>query len=378
MKTNKLNSKAKGPVRLRMKNLTHGNKSLYLDIYWNGHRSYCFLKLYIIPEHTAEDRALNRRVMSLAEMQRAQKTYELLSEHLVGCSNNVSGNVKLVDWMHDFSQLKLHKGQSEEFSRQILKATKHIMKYSGKDLLLKDVDKNFCLGFISYLKASSLSAFTISDYFRCFNCALNLAVREGVLSHNPIALIPNEERLQQAESRREYLTIPELKRLVRSDCKKEMVKRAYLFSCMCGLRLSDIKKLRWCDLYCDGSQWRASIMMKKTHRLLYIPISAQAILWLPQRSPQRDDTAPIFELPTDSYTDLLLREWALENSIKKRITFHTARHTFATMMLTLGSDIYTVSKLLGHSQVRTTQIYAKIVDKKKDEAVGLIPDMRGL
>ena len=66
------------------------------------------------------------------------------------------------------------------------------------------------------------------------------------------------------------------------------------------------------------------------------------------------------------------KEWAKAAGIKKNISFHTARHTFATMMLTLGADIYTTSKLLGHSRISTTEIYAKIVDKKKDEAMGLI------
>jgi len=57
------------------------------------------------------------------------------------------------------------------------------------------------------------------------------------------------------------------------------------------------------------------------------------------------------------------------------ISFHTARHTHATMMLTLGADLYTVSKLLGHKNIATTQIYAKIVDKKKEEAISLIPNL---
>ena len=69
---------------------------------------------------------------------------------------------------------------------------------------------------------------------------------------------------------------------------------------------------------------------------------------------------------------MVVRDWAKSAGIKKYVTFHTARHSFATMMLTLGANIYTTSKLLGHSNIRTTEIYAKIIDKKKDEAMGLI------
>ena len=67
-----------------------------------------------------------------------------------------------------------------------------------------------------------------------------------------------------------------------------------------------------------------------------------------------------------------IKVWAANAGIQKDITFHTARHTFGTMMLTLGADIYTTSKLMGHTRIATTEIYAKIIDKKKNDAMGLI------
>ena len=70
-----------------------------------------------------------------------------------------------------------------------------------------------------------------------------------------------------------------------------------------------------------------------------------------------------------------LKKWAFTAGITKNITFHTGRHTFATMMLSLGADIYTVSKLLGHKELATTQIYAKVLDKRKQDAVSLIPNL---
>ncbi len=372
----KKNLKVKESVRLRMKTLANGSKSLYLDIYENGNRSYHFLKLYVIPEHSSSDRKMNRATMKIAELMKANKIIELLHSRFDEARDDASSSTNLVNWMRQFSLSKLKKGQSDEYSRQIDKAVKYVIKYRGKNVKLSEVDKDFCLGFIQFLRESSLSPFTQIDYFRCFNCVLNMAVREGLLSTNPILQLPVEERFKTPESKREYLTINELKTLVNASCKNEMIKRSYIFSCMCGLRLSDIKLLRWCDLYLDGNQWRVSITIKKTRRQLYMPVSSQAVEWLPQRPPTDKETDTIFQLPTTSYTDKVLCNWALENGINKHITFHTARHTFATMLLTLGSDIYTVSKLLGHTQVKTTQIYAKIVDKKKDDAVKLIPNLK--
>ena len=95
---------------------------------------------------------------------------------------------------------------------------------------------------------------------------------------------------------------------------------------------------------------------------------------MPERG-EAKDTDKVFYLQYPTYINVVLKTWAQNSGINKTITFHTARHTFATMMLTLGADLYTTSKLLGHTQVKTTQIYAKIVDKKKDEAVNLVNDV---
>lgn len=83
------------------------------------------------------------------------------------------------------------------------------------------------------------------------------------------------------------------------------------------------------------------------------------------------------KFPATTYTNTAVRDWTARAGIRKHITFHSARHTFATMMLTLGTDLYTVSKLLGHKDIKTTEIYAKIVDKGKQEAVARIPSILG-
>lgn len=143
---------------------------------------------------------------------------------------------------------------------------------------------------------------------------------------------------------------------------------------MCGLRISDIRKLKWGDLQHTGEHVRIEIKMQKTKEPLYLPISDEALKWLPERDGAKDRDL-IFELPYEGTVNDNLQLWAKNAGIAKHISFHVARHTHATMLLTLGADLYTVSKLLGHKNIETTQIYAKIVDKKKDEAISLIPDL---
>ena len=153
---------------------------------------------------------------------------------------------------------------------------------------------------------------------------------------------------------------------------REDVKRAYLFSCYCGLRLSDVYALRWKDIALDGEQYRVTTVMKKTAAPIYLPLSRQAVRWLPERGEAGDDETVFAGLPAEPNINKVLAKWVSKAGIPKKICYHTSRHTFATMMLTLGADLYTVSKLLGHANVKTTQIYAKIIDSKKTEAVNLM------
>ena len=162
------------------------------------------------------------------------------------------------------------------------------------------------------------------------------------------------------------MTIDEVKALIATPCENETVKRAYLFSCFCGLRLGDVISLKWESITNDGGRWKIGIVASKNQRVLHIPLSAQAMKWMPDRTGE-------FVFPTLTRQAVLrhLKNWAKAAGITKTVTFHTSRHTFATMLLTLGTDIYTVSKMLGHSSVKPTQIYARIIDEAKDNAVCL-------
>ncbi|CAG9866589.1 site-specific integrase [Bacteroides ovatus] len=260
-------------VTLRYKELSNGNKSLYLDIYNKGERSYEFLKLYLLPEQTEQDKQRNQEVLTQAEIARLQRSLDMLLPPPPPVEETLERKLSLTDWLHTYSLRKKEKGQSDAFSLQIDKTIRHLLKYRKEKTAIEDINKDFCVGFIHYLKGTHLSNATIAAYFRCLNCALNTAVRDSLILINPIQLIPSDEKIKLLESSREFLTIDEIKQLMQTPCQCEEVKRAYLFSCLSGLRLSDIKGLQRTDVSKDGDQWRASILMKKTQRLLHLPLS---------------------------------------------------------------------------------------------------------
>jgi len=150
------------------------------------------------------------------------------------------------------------------------------------------------------------------------------------------------------------------------------VRRAFLFSCLTGLRRSDIERLTWGDVQQQGDFVRIVFRQKKTRGQEYLDITPQAVAYMGER--QAEDVR-VFPLPDVKYANAHVKTWAQAAGIEKHITFHCARHTFAVLMLDIGTDIYTVSKLLGHREISTTQIYAKVLDKNKQAAVLKIPQI---
>ena len=151
-----------------------------------------------------------------------------------------------------------------------------------------------------------------------------------------------------------------------------LLRKAFLFSCFCGLRHCDIIALRWEDIrYDENGNALLSIIQKKTKEAISLPLCSEAIKHLPDRG-NAPETEKVFAgLVSLGRSNVILHKWVEQAGISKHVTFHTARHTHATMMLTLGVDLYTVSKLLGHTNIQTTQIYAKLVDESKKKAIDL-------
>ena len=387
--------KLKEPVRIRFKQLSNGNQSIYLEYYTGdvirkenyvgGKRKYEFLKLYLIPERTREDKTKNEATLALAKAIQSKRIVEVQND-AHGFQNTNKSRVNLLDYLENIGKQSAEQG-SRNYARTVLNTVRALKLFRGDYIAFRDVDKEFLSEFTDFLrqmpKASKygvlkaggrLSNNSVVSYYGTLRTAINRAYKEGIITVNPTKEFDFASKVRQEPSRREYLTIDELKTLINTECRHEIVKRAFLFSCLCGLRVSDIRKLKWCDLQRSGGRVRIEITMQKTKEPLYLPISDEALKWLPERG-EANDSDFIFPLTHEGTVNDTLQHWAKVAGITKHISFHIARHTHATMMLTLGADLYTVSKLLGHKNIATTQIYAKIVDKKKEEAIGLIPNL---
>ena len=358
---------ANEPVKLRKRKTRTGLYSLYLDTYANGKRTYEYLRLYLVPERTREDKRKNKETLQLAETIRAKRVIEY-HEGRYGFETSGQDKVLLIDYFETLAGTQKRK-TSDGWHNCLL----HLKRYERRtDITFAEVTPEWVEGFKEYLDAHGLAQNTKSLYFSKLRACINKAYRDGIIADNPLRRVGS---IKQEESKREYLTIDEVQRLAETECEHDIVKRAFLFSCLTGLRRSDIEQLQWGDVHKEGDYTRIIFRQQKTGGQEYLDITHEARELMGEE--QEAEKQVFDKLPYPTATNTIIKVWTARAGIRKHITFHSARHTFATMMLTLGTDLYTVSKLLGHRDIKTTEIYAKIVDKGKQEAVARIPSILG-
>lgn len=377
--------KLKEPVRIREKKLSDGNISLYLDMYYKGIRKKESLKLYILPETSPIIKMQNANTRKLAEQIKAQRILDIQNCGLVDWDSVKRSHITLKEWMVKFSQgdAAVTEG-SKRTRRNALARVEQYLNYIGEpDIELKNVDKEFCRGFIAFLKTckfnngkKTLSNTTCRIFVNIVTAALTKAVNEGIIERNPFKQLEAKEKPKKDESTKEFLTIDELKLLMATPCRLEIVKHAFLFSCFTGLRYSDVKSLLWSEIHtaADGKTLYLEHQQVKTKKNVTVPLSEEALKWMPKKQKGKDKVFHKMQI-TSTTVEVLLEEWVKAAGIHKHITYHCSRHTAATMLLTLGADLYTVSKILGHSSIKMTEVYAKIVDKKKVETVNLVNNL---
>lgn len=380
--------KVKEPIRIRERKLADGNISLYLDIYVKGTRKYESLGLYLVPESLPNAKAANARTRSIAEKIKSDRIIALQDRGIKQWDKIKRSNMSLIEWLTQYEQdIMGFKPSTLKGRQDMRKKVEAYLEQEGLSYIgMNEVDLGFCRGFLRFLETAKnsvakkqkgriISKGCAHHHQAVLNGALNKAVREGILQQNPMKMLDKREKFQPSPEEREFLTIEELRNLMDVPCSNEQVKKAFVFSCFTGLRLSDVRTLSWNKIHKmpDGKTLYVHVFMQKTQKPLNVPLSGEALKVLEEKENPEE---PIFKLPTsDATINYHIKKWVKNGHVDKEISFHCSRHTFATMMLTLGADLYTTSKLLGHANVTTTQIYSKIIDKKKTEAVSLVDEL---
>lgn len=372
-------------VKLRKKKITGNRESLYLDFYpaiphhTTGEltrREFLGLYLFEKPKNLI-DKQHNKDTQTVAEHIRQKRDSELNKPEIYTGYEKEQLKIKERgerDFIEYFKELA-NKRKATNFDNWV-SSMHYLVKFTNGKLKFSDVNEKFCNDFKEYLlttKSTRSTAVTLSQnsavsYFNKLKATLKQAYKDGYISFDlNVKVAP----IKQAETQRRYLTLEELNALVKTECPNPILKRSALFSALTGLRFSDIQKLVWGEIeHVEGQGYFIHFKQKKTRGVEVLPISEQAFNLLGERG---ETTANVFEgLIYSAYQNTHLLKWITRAGITKEITFHCFRHTYATLQLSLGTDIYTVSKLLGHRELKTTQVYAKIIDQTKRTAADKI------
>lgn len=351
-------------VKVRKKKIGGGRLSLFLDIYGKlTRRKFSYLRLYIYENPTTPlDKEYNKQQELIAEQKRINLENELNKQEVYSDFELERLKVKQQGEKDFIAFFQSSKNQQMDNAALI-----HLQNFAPKGLKFADLTEKLCNAYKDYLTdpKTSISQNSAKVYFDRFKRVLRKGYQEGYMQTD---LSSKVKALKFEETKREYLTLEELQKLYDTDCKNDTLKRMALFSALTGLRWSDIDKLQWSEIVKNKKGYEIQYRQKKTNSVEVLPINDQAYELL---GSNLQHGGKVFKSIPRSTAREHLKDWIHAAGLSN-ITFHSFRHTFATLQLEKGTDLYTISKMLGHKNLTTTQVYAKIVDEKKRAAADKI------
>ncbi|MEO6731373.1 MAG: tyrosine-type recombinase/integrase [Ferruginibacter sp.] len=341
--------------RIRKKKGKNGT-SLYLDNCYKGSRSYEFLGITLRPGNSPADREHNREMLNLAERIRSKRWNEILNQ-THGVNVKLNGQKDFLGFAETIIM------ERKGFNRGHTGVLNKLKLFVGKNALLPEaINERFLDRFYDFLE-TCLTGESPSCYFKKLKRLLREATKEKMFVTNPADLV----RCRKFTTKqKEILTFDEMNILLHAKCPNEEVKKAFLFSCLTGLRYCDMKELKACSI--KGN--KLELIQKKTKVKVSVILNDDAIKLIPKTAKNED---LIFHLPSHNGCLKNLRVWMLNANIEKHITWHGARHSFGSNLVFNGADIYTTSKLLGHTSLKHTERYLRESCKLKEQAVNNLP-----
>lgn len=374
-------------ISLNKRKLKDGRISLSIEYYRGSEisvegkrrhiRSFENLDTYLFPNpKTTAEKKHNKEGLDFAESVLAIKKAEY-AQGKFDLKSTTKSKRTFLAFFEELTEEKQKQDSSNNYGNWF-STLQHLKKIVSKNVTFDEVDENFIKRVKNYFEKEAITKSNLPlsqnskySYFNKFKASIRKAFEDGYLTVNYASKVKSFE---QAESQREYLTFDELQALAKSECKYPILKSAFLFSCLSGLRWSDINTLVWSEVRDEGDFTKVNFRQEKTDGVEYLYISKQARELLGERQHPQDRVFRGLKYGMTYNTELV--RWCNRAGVPKHITFHSARHTNAVLLLDNGADIYTVSKRLGHREIRTTAIYAKIVDAKMKEAAEMIPELK--
>jgi site-specific recombinase XerD len=357
-------------VRLRGKRLSNGNISLYLD-YYQGYtknvdekiktrRKVEYLKIYISDNpKSPEERKKNEENLSLAQQIRNNRESDL-QFNAEGLIAPFRKKTNFFDYCYSFEE----RYQKKDI-RMIKLAIAQFKEYTKEDFLTPlQIDQARITGFRDFL-LNKYHGETPNSVFARFKKILNAATDEGLFTKNPAEKVTC--RVPDGIPK-EILTVEEVVKLATAKCGNPDVKRAFLLCLNTGLRFCDVTDLKYKHI----TNGLIKKPQQKTGREVTIDLNQTATRLIGEMGLPEEF---VYNLPSFNACIKTLRSWAKRAEINKRITWHSARHSFATILLMNKTDIKTVGNLLGHSKIEHTQKYTHIVDELKLKAINSLPEI---
>lgn len=358
-------------VTVRRRPIKNDMESLYLDFYpairnpetmAMSRREYLGIYIYQRPKNEVE-REYNNEMLLKAEAIRSIRVQSLINEEY--------GFLDKHKMKGDF--LAYFKEMCKTKDQKWLMVYAHFERFVNGKCTFGDINVELCRSFRAYLLTTKqlnrpkqkIARNSAAGYFSTFRGLLKIAYRDKRIKENVNEFL---EKIEYEDARKEYLTHDEVKLLANTPCSIPVLKNASLFSCMTGLRISDILNLTWNDIVLGADNgYCLQLKTEKTDTETTLPISFEALELCGERGKGK-----VFKGLQRSMVQQPLKNWIKQAGITKKISFHCFRHTFATLQIALGIDIYTVSKMLTHKNVSTTQVYAELVNSKKRESANKI------
>lgn len=373
-KSNPRKGTKKNNVILREKLLTNGNKSLYLDIYRDGLRTYEFLKLYISAKvRTPVEREVNRQTLELAENIRTQRESEL--NHLA--FGQVAPSVKKINLLDFFEayynkytkkDIRMIRGAIDRFNDFLSEKYPNYKSNIKPDQLTKEMITRF----VEYLESRSTGE-GARGYYQRFKKIISNAEEQSLIYKNPCKGVVC--KIDESALKKDILSVDEMQKIIatRYPGQNAEIRRAFIFTLYTGIRFCDIIQLKYSDV--DFSNMfikfnQAKTQGKSSNSWVMIPLN-ENLLSLIGEKPEKDDL--IFKLPSHTMCLKALRRWVARAGVDKHITWHCGRHSFAVNILNKGANIKTVASLLGHSGLKHTEKYTRAVDSLKELAINSLP-----